>query len=63
MKIGTRVKVERDEEKYPPKGYWKRVRGKTGVVTGTSHGEIGVSFEDDGVTDAWFHPYELKVRK
>lgn len=61
MRIGTKVVVQRDETKYPSKGSWPRFRGKRGVVTGTSHGEIGVSFSNDAgaPADAWFQRYEL----
>lgn len=63
MKIGTRVRVERDETLYPSRGTWPRFRGRRGVVTGTSMGEIGVSFSTDpnNPTDAWFQRYELKA--
>jgi hypothetical protein len=69
VKIGTKVRVERDEVKYPPKGTWRNYRGKTGTVTGTSHGEVGVvfctdkSFTTDMRADAWFQRYELRERK
>lgn len=63
MKIGTKVVVERDESKYPSRGTWPRFRGKKGVVTGTAHGEIGVSFDGGPVADAWFQRYELTERK
>lgn len=62
MKIGTRVIVERDEKKYPPRGSWKFYRGKKGVVTGTSQGEIGVSFSNGHQADAWFQRHELSER-
>ena len=63
MKIGTKVIVQRDEAKYPPRGSWKFYRGKRGVVTGTAHGEIGVSFSGGDTADAFFHRYELTERK
>ena len=63
MKIGTLVVIERDEKKYPPKGSWKDFRGRKGVVTGTSLGEIGVSFNRGDTADAWFLPREVKARK
>lgn len=63
MKIGTRVIVERDEKKYPPRGTWKQYRGKKGKVTCTALGTIGVSFSNDTNTDAYFQRYELKEIK
>jgi hypothetical protein len=63
MKIGTEVTVQRDEKKYPPRGTWLWYRGKKGVVTGTSLGEIGVSFSRGSTADSWFRRYELKERK
>lgn len=63
MRIGTKVVVQRDEAKYPPRGSWKFYRGKRGVVTGTSLGEIGVSFNKGSSADAWFKRYELKELK
>lgn len=57
---GQRVRIARDEEKYPPRGSWKEFRGKKGTVTGTNLGEYGVSFSDDDETDAWFQPHELE---
>ena len=63
MKIGTEVTVARDEQKYPPRGTWPLYRGKRGVVTGTSGGEIGVSFTKDNHADAWFQRHELTERK
>lgn len=61
MKIGTKVVVQRDEKKYPSRGTWPQFRGRKGVVTGTSHGEIGVSFRNSNSADAYFQRYELKV--
>ncbi|QFG04628.1 hypothetical protein PBI_KEZIACHARLES14_52 [Mycobacterium phage Keziacharles14] len=67
MKVGTRVTVERDEKKYPPRGTWRRFAGKTGVVTAVVRGggpvEYGVSFSRSGDTDAYFKAYELTERK
>lgn len=59
MKIGTRVRCARDETKYPVKGSWREFRGKKGTVTGTSHDEIGVEF-DDNTPHAWFQRHELE---
>ncbi len=32
ISVGTRVRVERDETRYPSRGTWPRFRGKTGTV-------------------------------
>ncbi|QFG04531.1 hypothetical protein SEA_JEEVES_56 [Mycobacterium phage Jeeves] len=67
MKIGTRVVIERDEEKYRSNSVWRRFAGKTGVVTAVVRGvgltEYGVSFSKDTHTDAYFKRYELTERK
>ncbi|AEJ92395.1 hypothetical protein TIMSHEL_38 [Mycobacterium phage Timshel] len=61
MKKGDRVKVERDEAKYPPRGTWSRFRGKTGKFVTRNGDEYGVSFSKDDVVDAWFKRHELRV--
>ncbi|AER48761.1 hypothetical protein CM07_gp54 [Mycobacterium phage Alma] len=67
MKVGTKVTVERDEEKYPSNRVWRQFSGKTGVVTTVVRGvgpvEYGVSFSKDSDTDAYFKAYELTERK
>jgi len=32
VKVGDRVRIQRDETKYPSKGTWPRFRGRAGVV-------------------------------
>lgn len=49
MKIGTRVKIERDEQKYPPTGTWHWFSGRSGTVVqvnraGGGSTEYGVCF-------------------
>ena len=74
MNIGDRVKIERDEIRYPSKGTWPRFGGKTGTIVEVNLGEYGVcfgkvtprrsrpgSFDWDSADVAWFQPYELKV--
>ena len=74
MNIGDRVKIERDETRFPSKGTWPRFRGKTGTIVEVNLGEYGVcfgrvtprksrpgSFDWDSADVAWFQPYELKV--
>jgi ribosomal protein L21E len=43
MNIGDRVRIERDETRYPSKGTWPRFRGKTGTVVEINLGEYGVA--------------------
>ncbi|AHG23834.1 hypothetical protein CH25_gp52 [Mycobacterium phage EagleEye] len=62
MKVGDKVTVERDEEKYPDRGTWSWFRGKKGVITGIAGSEIGVSFSGGSSADAYFKPYELTER-
>lgn len=71
MKIGTKVRIERDETLYPSKGTWPKYRGKRGTVVENNIGEIGVVFgetwrdsrnrirHDEGIT--WFQPYEIST--
>jgi hypothetical protein len=42
--VGDRVRIERDETKYPSKGTWPYYRGKTGTVVEINLGEYGVVF-------------------
>jgi ribosomal protein L21E len=32
LNVGDRVKIQRDETRYPSKGTWPQFRGKTGTV-------------------------------
>jgi hypothetical protein len=72
--VGTIVRVERDETRYPPKGTWARYRGRVGrVVTihrehfpsGRVYVEIGVCWalndHRHGQADSWFLPTEVVV--
>lgn len=72
--IGARVRIERDEARYPSRGSWPRFRGKTGTVVEINRDEYGVVFskvwprEDrPGVLRwsgqqpvTWFRTHELK---
>lgn len=50
VKVGDRVRVDRDEARYPSKGTWPRFRGKVGTVVEVNRGmrsgptEYGVIF-------------------
>jgi hypothetical protein len=73
-KVGDRVRVERDETRYPSKGTWPRFRGKTGTVVEVNNGpggptEYGVVFRTapagpwrkwwSGGEATWFKLHEL----
>lgn len=72
-RVGDRVRIERDETRWPSRGTWPRYRGRTGVVVEINLGEVGVAIgkqlppsgkrggnmRGDSVT--WFMPWELKV--
>jgi hypothetical protein len=71
--VGDRVRIERDEMRYPSKGTWPQFRGRTGTIVEINLGEYGVVFggvrpRTDGrgrsrwsgpVT--WFRDYELRT--
>lgn len=72
MKVGDRVRIQRDEKKYPPKGTWFAFRGRTGTLvainrSGGGRWEYGVVFTNhpkrfaDGgwKHPTWFKAYEL----
>jgi hypothetical protein len=42
--VGDRVRIERDEARYPSKGTWPRFRGRTGTVVEINGDEHGVVF-------------------
>jgi hypothetical protein len=68
---GDRVRVERDEERWPPKGSWRTYRGREGTVVTVNRTdrEYGVSFvkvrdRGDGSlagpdAPTWFAEHEL----
>jgi len=72
--VGARVRIERDETRFPSRGSWPRFRGKTGTVVETNRDEFGVVFgkvwprEDrPGVLRwsgqepiTWFRAHEIK---
>ena len=69
--VGDRVRIERDESRYPSKGTWPQFRGRVGTIVEINLGEYGVVFgktwphkgrpgklrHNDTVT--WFQPYEI----
>ena len=66
MKIGDRVKIERDEKLYPVRGTWKYYRNKYGALVeinkdGKGPWEYGVIV--DGDTLAWFRKHEIRPLK
>jgi hypothetical protein len=51
MKVGDRVRIERDETRYPSKGTWPQFSGKTGTIVSINRDrerphltEYGVAF-------------------
>ena len=44
MNVGDRVRIQRDETRYPSKGTWPHFRDKTGTVVEFNLGEVGVCF-------------------
>jgi len=66
--VGDRVRVERDETRYPCRGTWPQFRGRTGTVVEVNADrqrphltEYGVSFTKRDRAWAWFKVYELTV--
>ena len=69
--VGDRVRIERDETRYPSKGTWPQFRGRIGTVVEINLGEYGVVFgkvrkprSNGSIAMAeavWFQPYELRV--
>jgi hypothetical protein len=41
--VGDRVRIERDEVRYPSKGSWPRFRGKTGTVVEVNSAGLGAT--------------------
>lgn len=63
MKIGDRVKVERDEKLYPIRGTWRYFRGKSGELedinkNGQGAWEYGVTLAGWGLV--WFKKHEIR---
>lgn len=73
--VGDRVRVERDEARYPAKGSWSRFRGRTGTVVEvnrdrrfpelTEHGVVFRNVRTDakrwsGDDVVWFKAGELR---
>jgi len=42
--VGDRVRIERDETRYPSRGTWPQFRGRTATVVEINLGEYGVIF-------------------
>ncbi len=64
LAVNTRVRVERDETRYPSRGSWSQFRGKTGAIievnsAGGGATEFGVGFGKTKRVDAWFLAHEL----
>ena len=66
MKIGDRVKIERNEKLYPIRGTWRQYRNKYGVLSeinkqGMGSWEYGVVI--DGRALVWFKKHEVRPLK
>ncbi len=70
--VGDRVRIERDERRYPPRGSWPRWRGKVGTVAEINDAGLGaveygvifgaVSYRPNGSmldSRVWFLRHEL----
>lgn len=65
---GTRVRIQRDETRYPSKGTWPQFRGRTGTIVdinpvGPGPNEYGVTFSKSPRAEYWFKAYELTPLK
>jgi hypothetical protein len=76
LTVGSRVRIERDETRYPSRGSWVQFKGKTGTIVMVNDDEYGVAFgkvwprrdgrpfldfADAGPT--WFKAHELTVTR
>jgi hypothetical protein len=73
VNVGDKVRIERDETRYPPKGTWPQFRGKTGTIVEINGDEYGVCFGKvakapkshrralnwNAADVAWFKAYEI----
>lgn len=50
MKIGTQIRVERDEALYPSKGTWPRFRGRVGTIVEINRDRKHPHLTEYGVT-------------
>lgn len=50
MKVGTRVRVERDEAKYPSNGTWPQFRGRIGTIVDINHDRRYPHLTEYGIT-------------
>jgi ribosomal protein L21E len=69
LRVGDRVRIERDEARYPSKGTWPQFRGRQGTVVVVGSDEYGVTFgvtrkrpngSTTGQNITWFRPDELR---
>lgn len=69
--VGTVVRIERDEVRFPSRGTWPEFAGRTGTVVEINDGEIGVVFgkvrrprPNGSIAMAeavWFQPTEIRA--
>jgi hypothetical protein len=63
IKVGDKVRIERDETRHPSRGTWPQFRGKTGTVVeirSAPEGPAGKrAFTWDQASVAWFKRHEI----
>ena len=66
LRVGIRVRTERDEKLRPAKGSWLTYRHRVGSIVNINVDkdrphltEYGVSFSKSKSTEAWFKEWEL----
>ena len=56
MKVGDRVRIARDETRYPPRGTWPQFRGRTGTIIEVNTDRNRPHLTEYGVTFAKVTP-------
>ncbi len=54
--VGDRVRIERDETRWPSKGTWPQFRGKTGVIVQVNVDRRRPRLTEYGVALGWVAP-------
>jgi hypothetical protein len=67
VRVGQRLRVVRDEERWPPKGTWAKYRGRVGTVVSIDRvgKEIGLAWNPrtdlgKAQAQAWLRPFEVE---
>ncbi len=56
FEVGDRVRIERDETRWPSKGTWPQFRGKTGVIVQVNVDRRRPHLTEYGVALGWVAP-------